>query len=347
MSDKKSVLLGILITSIIVLSVVSVSAGWFSDLFGGDDLEGELPTEKPAEVFVNVTPSANPRVVFRVFPPHDPVTAGYVDLNYATAGGDGLTTVNFSFLVTQDNYGNADLPYGDVTTYVRGNFTLDPTTYRLINSGANSCRYVGEGQDASTTFWYFNYSCTVTARHYDFPTNWSIIIQFDNDDAPGTWSVENRSTDFYYNPTYMINMTPAYINFTSLTALATNTLAERSVEIYNYGNRNITLGSTHQLRMNATTLFNASELSGTSLTYSIGASNFTGNALGSAAADACSSTNFSDGQFTLLDVRVPADTVTGGANRNDSFFCATNVPNVPSGYYNAEPFNWTIENYGT
>jgi len=69
MDIKKGVLLGILI-AIIMFSVVSVSAGFWDRLFGGDDdLEGELPTEK-AKAFVNVTAPTTPAQIIFVSVPY-------------------------------------------------------------------------------------------------------------------------------------------------------------------------------------------------------------------------------------------------------------------------------------
>jgi hypothetical protein len=343
MSDKKSVLLGILITSIIVLSVVSVSAGWFSDLFGGDDLEGELPTEKPAEVFANVSPAGNPPIVFKVYQPYSPVTTpGYADLNFANVN-NGQTEVNFSFLVTESTGTSSNLIRGDVTNYVRGNFTLHGSTqYRDIDTSAGSCFNVNEGVESG--FNYVNYSCSVTAEFYDFPIyNWTIKIEFLAPYGSALWSVVNDTTNFSYTRTLMINITPDYINFSALTPNVGDTLAERNVEIYNYGNANITLGGPHQLRMNATTLWNVTELAG-GITRSITAHNFTGNALGSGTAEACSTTLFDDYNFVGLDVAIRSDS---SVSMNSSYFCAVTVPDVPAGAYKATPFNWTIENYGT
>ena len=339
-------MLGILIFGILVLSIMGVSASFWDRLFGGGN-EGELATQKQAQAYVEISASQLPYKIFYVSKPYSPYSADKVDINTYDVNS-GVTIVNFSFLVTDSNGQSSNLPLGDVTNLVNGNFSINLAgeVTRDILTVPNSCFYTGqEGYDAGPGYYYKNYSCSVEVEWYDVPDpqNWVISVEMRNKDTADAWAMNNSQT-FQHKRTFHIDIGSSNINWTAtpLVPGTTDLVADYAITTYNYGNVPIAPSTSHYLGIRATNLTNITALIGGGSSDIIMAPNFTGNALGSDPSDACTTTGFAESAYSNMEVSVNKG--LAGAFQNDTWFCAKTVPNVRSGTYRSSE-DWVVENF--
>jgi len=185
---------------------------------------------------------------------------------------------------------------------------------------------------------YKNYTCNVTVQYYDAPTvPWNISVQISDQSGTNFGPVNSTST-FSYAPTYAFSMSPSYVNWSTpaITPTTTAREADNVLSITNCGNTNITNGTAHYLRINAT------KLTGVPYADTIGASNFTARGAQGAGTYCAVATNFTDGNFydiTFFSVS------KGPASIQPLGFCLRQIPpltGVPENFTSL--INWDVNN---
>ncbi|MDP3027173.1 MAG: hypothetical protein Q8N63_05670 [Nanoarchaeota archaeon] len=238
-SVEKRVVLGILLIGIIIASISFVSAKWW--IFGEEgEGEGELAQSAAAKVTVT-NPATPPRI-------------WYVSGLNGTGGGAGPLIASSPSFFKFDFYacsigGEGQMPDATETSRIfgaiNGSYGGSPRIDQAI-----TCRYNNEGvftgqPGAGTcTGNSRNYSCDVRVYYYyDYQTtagvtiNWGINASI-QDDASRISS--NISKTFVVAQLKSWDQTPLNINWTSIQAGATNSLASNQVKIINTGNGDIT-----------------------------------------------------------------------------------------------------------
>ncbi len=247
--NEKRVLLGV-VFGIIVLSVVSVSAGFWSDLFtfGEEgDLEGELAESATATVQIEALEI--PDIVFisdvddGTHSPNPNAVLPYAKDADDGTNPDGTVQVTFYFLA-QSGGGWGSLYPGagdDHSNAVLINPGPDPGD---INRGNVVCisagRVTGDPGYAGDTV---RYECTIDyIYYYDFPgATWEAEVTVTDMDA----QTSDPAQDTFNNKAFTVEtvtggtiLPPEYFNWTTpaLTVSTENDYADDSVIVYNLGN---------------------------------------------------------------------------------------------------------------
>ena len=236
-SDKrvgKRVVLGIFILGIVLISVVSISAGW-TDIFkfGSDnkDLEGELNEQAVATVKVSDTVSP-PIILFVSDVTSAPTLGGSANLVKLVPKGQN-TIVSFSF-VAQQGGAEGNLPTATFSgaAFNRSGVTPIETirSTSCLGSTLNNCPLSICGNTNSAR----NYSCSVTMIYYDGNGTWSINTTVTS--ATGTGI--NFTKTFTVDKTFAAYAHTTYLNWTSsaLNSLSTNKGSNNPIMIENNGN---------------------------------------------------------------------------------------------------------------
>lgn len=257
---KKSVL-GLFILGIVIFSIVTVNAGWWSKLTG---------KAQQAQANVNVQYAQVPPNVTYVSKPYLPLVGGdYVD---PVAGLPYF--VNFTFAATT-KAGTSDcvvanLPGGAtpaqgtiVTSYVISNFSLGGVSRPIA-----ICRYWNDFQSSwagqINDCWQRNYTCMTQMWYYDDALiNWTISVVIAD--------IDNRQSAVNKTQTFMISRLANFvivgstaINWTNppLQLGAADQYSNYDLRINNTGNVNFTLNG-NSLFGTSTLIINATRLNGT------------------------------------------------------------------------------------
>ncbi len=269
MDSKKGVLLGILVV-IMILSVVSVSAGFWDRVFGGDDdeLEGELPAAH--DVTVSLTNS--PPEILAIYQVEDVENSAFNDevtpfdcdaspdaINEAKIwfkardanGADDLPGAT-GFAIDQVGSGEAIPADGNLLLYV----TNPGADYAAANKYATvaSCqREILCPRSGSCAANEMEYSCTISMNYHDEPGTWTIYLEVadvagDTADNSGLGAgdgdpVDPNSFDYLENTWYLVEA-PAEVQFININPQLTEQVppADPDLVLDNCGNKDLVSG---------------------------------------------------------------------------------------------------------
>ena len=325
MNSKKRAL-GVMIFSVVILSVVIVSAGLLDIFKFGDDsegLEGELAASAKASVEVGA-PTSPPNITFVGSP------GNAVSLSLCPS----TTVVTFSFLATQGGI-KGGLSESSLSTYIQGNVTNGAEKRDITLA---TCSFVGDvvsspglclGGECK------NYTCTYSANSYDVPSSdWTISVAMSSVADSGSFGLPNNTETLQYSANYDFTIDKAYVNWTSPALQATDTRRISDappIVVTNCGNMKIENGTTDYLRINATKLIGDGGQGDT-----ISAGNFTAGDVASYCEGAA---NFTEADWTELEF-----TLDRGVATNNLWFCLQQIPPlaiVPQAFTTSS--NWTLD----
>jgi len=213
---------GVLIVVILMVSILSVNAGFFNKITG-------KALEK--DVDVSVTIGNDSPIIEEINPPT------VLDLSE-----DGSANIPFNFIVYDPN-GVSDLDDSSVV----GNYHCSdntPNNYDTIRTGV--CRVESGDEKLDGTSWGYEgefvrrYSCDVDMYYYDDARvndlgigNW--VIEIEMKDSVGNLVVDN-SVKFAPNEMNGLKVDSNLVSWTALSPGSQGVIAENPIKIYNTGN---------------------------------------------------------------------------------------------------------------
>ena len=221
---KKEVVIGLVfIISIMVIGFAS--AGMF------DWFKSKITGEATSAVFkLNITVAGGSAPIVKMVQiasgGHSPIGGDvyYIDFNVSVYDEEGYGNINDASLNT--------------------NFTrLSGEAVRTNTSCTRTAQWASK---------WANYTCRIGLWYYDGPGEWNVtaFIQDINGNGPGIANSTNRS-NFTYTQMNEINVTPTWLNFSTVNPGAYNSTPTTNLTINNRGNQNI----SSDLQVNATNLY--------------------------------------------------------------------------------------------
>ena len=306
MKRGKMVFIGLIILSILVVSIIGVSAGWFGKITG--------EASKPVSANVKITGTATAPEVFYVSPPNrtslleaQGVWFSFTFLAYSSAGTNALPTSAESSRILGDFNGTyGGLGEKKVTAICT---TVSDTPINCVK-GTSAC---------------INYTCNVQLYYYYDPISWGINASIIDDSGK---IGNNHSVSFFLDDLKAWDRNPDFANWTGVTVGGASKSSDNNVNINLTGNKDI--DSTSYLDINATTLYLVGDI-----TKTISGGNFTSPQT----APCTGGVSLEDNQFKSLSSFFSIDhttsTNTDPADK-DLLFCINTLINIETGEYTTD-----------
>jgi len=249
MKKGKGVIIGVVLVFIIVVSVISVNAGFLDFIFGEKtgDQEGELAAERGAKASVEVTGVSTPPRIVHVSDVNE-------TSNNLNPYGFQQKNLEFNFVVCSDG-GPSELPPNGGT--VMASFNNSANSPSVVNHV--SCVKIGDlglGAYGCSGIIPVNYSCTVgLILYYYEPGLWTINATVQ--DRSSNWGINNTHS-FVLTTLQSWEMAPNYVNWTSISmpVAAPGIESDNDLKINLTGNYDIddAAAPSRPLAVNATNL---------------------------------------------------------------------------------------------
>lgn len=248
MKKEKGVIISIILVFIIIVSVISVSAGFLDFIFGEKTSgeTGELGESHPSTANVEITGVATPPRIVYVSAPNA------TDLNEY---GSTQKIFQFSFVVCSDGGPSVLYPnVGAVPAKIDGSFNNSANNPSVVQP-ISAC--VVSGNVGTSIFGgaitcpadMMNYTCFIQMQYYYEPGDWTI-------NATVTDTNDNRDTNntrsFALDSLLAWKRNYDHVNWSGLAAGATDLPADNTITINLTGN--IDIDGSNPLTINATNL---------------------------------------------------------------------------------------------
>ena len=335
MKRGKRAFLCLIVLFISIISIIGVSAGWWSSL------TGNVAKSSTAKGDVSGIAQA-PKIWFV----SNPDSTSLVNAN----NNQGVSYHSFSFLACSIG-GVTVLPDNAevaawVTLYTGFNGTYG--SIPLNFAPATVCSVIGDvallplsGCNGQSR----NYTCTVGMRYYYDPITWNINVTIR--DSSSNFAT-NSSRTFSLNPNIGWDTIPTdpeiYVNWSGVTVGGADKISDNNITITPIGNIDVGSGglsvSTNPLQVNAT------PLNGTTITNQ----QILGSDFKSGGSNACTSgISLLNNQYVIIanflaDHRFSTPIDTGGSAINSSLtFCLTTLTGIEAQTYETNPLaKWTL-----
>jgi hypothetical protein len=319
MKKEKGYVIGMVVVIIMVVSVVSVSAGFLDFIFGEktDGEEGELPATRPATAAVNVTSYGQPPTIPFVSDPN------ITDVNLY---GNPQAIFSFSFLVCFA---------GGQGGIASQNGAFNRTAGTTIIATDTGCAFVTDlpGAPYGCGVNVLNYTCNVPMYYYYHPGVWTINATVEDTSSQ---TATNNTNNFPLSTLAGWERSPTYVNWSSIQVGGPATEADNQIQINLTGN--VDIANPDWMAINATNLTGVADSS-----KNISATLFFGDGDTTPCAGGISLKDREYENITTFTLLHSGSTPTNPADNNLTF-CLDTVVGITPQLYRTSPGNdWYLK----